>query len=198
MLTTCTPDSFPILNGTMQGCPLSPILFILALEPFIRTVRNNSAIHGISVGHQQFKTSAYADGLLFSLTQPIISMSALLAEFETYGRLSNLRINFQKLVAISIVTPPPTVSLLQTDFPFQWMTTMIPYLGTRPPTNLKNFFTLNFPPCCIPASLSLTCGNTNTFHGLNDSTSSKCRSCLNFYIYFPPYLCRSRPSFYAL
>lgn len=32
-------DFFTITNGTLQGCPLSPIIFILSLEPFLCTLR---------------------------------------------------------------------------------------------------------------------------------------------------------------
>lgn len=44
----CTP--FPIDRGIRRGCPLSPIQFVLALEPLTHLVRVNSSIHGLSSG----------------------------------------------------------------------------------------------------------------------------------------------------
>lgn len=52
--------------GTEQdGCPLSPLLFILTLEPFIWTVNNLPSIWGFQVGTKTYKPVAYADDLLF-------------------------------------------------------------------------------------------------------------------------------------
>lgn len=51
-------DPFTLYNGTRQGCPLSPILFALSLEPFLSTVRNNPSIHGIVVGNSEHKYAA--------------------------------------------------------------------------------------------------------------------------------------------
>lgn len=62
-----------ITNGTRQVCPLSPLLFILSLEPFIRTVNADTAISGYKVLNREFKTAAYADDLLFFLTNPQIT-----------------------------------------------------------------------------------------------------------------------------
>lgn len=79
-------DSFLITNGMRQGCTLSLLLFALSLEPFLSTIRLNPDIQGVTVGQTQLKFSSYADDLMFSLTNPVVSLPNLLKEFEIYGK----------------------------------------------------------------------------------------------------------------
>lgn len=58
-------DYFSIKNGTRQGCPLSPFLFSLRMEPFAQKVRRTAEIKGIGLGATQFKISLFADDTLF-------------------------------------------------------------------------------------------------------------------------------------
>lgn len=97
-------DPFPIYNGTRQGCPLSPLLFALSLEPFLCAIQLNPDNSGVQVGNRQHKISAYADDLLYSLTNPSVSLPNFVHEFDTHGKLSNLQIG--KSEAMGVGVPP--------------------------------------------------------------------------------------------
>lgn len=141
-----TSDSFPITNGTRQGCPLSPLLFALSLEPFLCHVRQNPNILGVKVNQTQHKVSAYADDLMFSLTTPSVSLPNLLREFATYGALSNLKINFAKSESMGVGITQSQLTYLQSSFKLKWTTTALKYLGTYIPHTLTRLYDLNFPP----------------------------------------------------
>lgn len=63
-------DPINIHNGTRQGCPLSLLLFIITLEPLIRSINLNTDVQGFQINGKEYKLAAYADDLLFFLTQP--------------------------------------------------------------------------------------------------------------------------------
>lgn len=69
---------FDIRNLTRQGCPLSPLLFILSLELFLKRLRGVMDIAGIKVNKEEHKVSAYADNLLFSIRNPNVTVSNLI------------------------------------------------------------------------------------------------------------------------
>ena len=54
-------SSFPLASGVAQGCPLSPLLFLLITEAFTRRVNADTLIAGIRVGNIAHKISQYAD-----------------------------------------------------------------------------------------------------------------------------------------
>lgn len=57
-------DPLDLQRGTRQGCPLSPALFLLAVEPLIQDIKNNKEISGVNVKGTTVKLAAYADDIL--------------------------------------------------------------------------------------------------------------------------------------
>ena len=76
---------FSIRRGVRQGDPLSPYLFILALETLVTAIKQNQGIKGIVVEDKEIKCIAFADDLtnLIRDNESYASLSLLLS---TYGQ----------------------------------------------------------------------------------------------------------------
>lgn len=152
-----------IKNGTRQGCPLSPLLFILSLEPFIRTVQKNTAIQGFQIKNKEYKLAAYADDLLFFLTKPTTTLPNLLQEFAHYGFISNLKINYTKSEALNLSLPDNVLKLTQANSTFTWDKTKLKYLGIWLTPSLKTTYERNFVTFLKNCAKDLTVWNENYF-----------------------------------
>uniref|UniRef100_A0A803KCX1 Reverse transcriptase domain-containing protein n=1 Tax=Xenopus tropicalis TaxID=8364 RepID=A0A803KCX1_XENTR len=137
-------DPIQLQNGTRQGCPLSPLLFVLTLEPLLSTIRNNPNIQGVKVGTTQHKICAYADDLLFTLSQPITTLPNLIIEIEQYSQISNFKINYSKSSALNISLPHSSVIALKDKFSFSWTAHKLTYLGIFLTANYKDWAFINY------------------------------------------------------
>lgn len=65
---------FPLQWGTRRGCPLSPLLFVLVIEPLAIALRSLKDYEGIYRGEVENRVSLYADDLLLYVTNPYESI----------------------------------------------------------------------------------------------------------------------------
>lgn len=119
-------------KGTIlkPGCPLSPIIFAIAIETLAPAIRNNPDIRGVRCGQGSDKCALFADDLLPFLTSPLTWTSIVLKLIKVFGRISGMHINMDKSIALNINIPNPLVEQLTRHFPFAWSDTSIPYLGS--------------------------------------------------------------------
>ena len=86
---------FSVGRGVRQGDPLSPYLFILALESLLTAIKQNNDITGIEVEGKEIKCTAFADDLTNFLRDKK-SYEALNLLLNTYGDCSGLKVNKEK------------------------------------------------------------------------------------------------------
>ena len=87
---------FPVTRGVRQGCPLSPYLFILAIESLANQIRNNQNIKGINVNGIKHVISLYADDTSLFLVGDATPFKECLYIFKKFRLLSGLKMNFDK------------------------------------------------------------------------------------------------------
>lgn len=113
-------DPIKINNSAHQGCPLSPLLFILSLEPLIRTINISQDIKDFTVHDREYKIAAYADDLLFFVSSPHISIPNLVKKFNSFGYISNFKINHSKSEALNVTLSATDYDLLKSNHNFKW------------------------------------------------------------------------------
>lgn len=97
-------DAFTVRNGTRQGCPLSS-LYVLSLEPFLRSLAANKDIKEIPMNGIPCKIAAFTDDIILFLTDLLVIIPNLLKALADFHSLSNVKINFDKSNALNISLP---------------------------------------------------------------------------------------------
>jgi hypothetical protein len=93
-------------KGVKQGCPLSPLLFNICLEPLLEVIRANQRVGGAYVNTSEedikFDVQAYADDVVF-LAQHRDGMSEMLSILEDFTDWARMEVNTSKCATDSYI-----------------------------------------------------------------------------------------------
>lgn len=127
---------FPLCRGTRQGCPLSPLLFAVAIEPLAIALRKNNGFKGIIRGGVEHKVSLYADDLLLFVRDPMSSIDHILSLLNYFGRLSGYKLNIHKTECFPV--NQLANKLQSSSLPFRFSGTGFRYLGVNITKSIKS------------------------------------------------------------
>ncbi len=82
-----------ISKGCRLGCPLSPLLFTLAIERLTIGVHLHQHFCGITIGPTEHKICLYADDVILFMSNLSKSIPAVLQLIKTFGDISGYRVN---------------------------------------------------------------------------------------------------------
>jgi len=82
-------------RGVRQGCPLSPFLFVLAVELLACKIRQDKEIQGLNIFQKEIKVSQFADDTTL-LNSNRNSVKRAITVLDNFGDLSGLRLNSSK------------------------------------------------------------------------------------------------------
>lgn len=92
----------PLPRSTRQGCPLSPMLFAIAIEPFAISLRILCEYTGIIRAKVEHKVSLSADDLLLYISNPLTSVPAIMDKMKHFSLISGYKLNIDKSIIFPI------------------------------------------------------------------------------------------------
>ena len=133
-------EYFKLERGVRQGDPLSPYLFVLAIETLAIAIRQNSEIKGIVIGKEETKLLQYADDTTATLSDKN-SATALFKLLGFFKSVSGLMINCTKTEGMWIGSTRHSKSK---PFQIKWTDEPIKALGVYFTYDIKLLHEKNF------------------------------------------------------
>jgi hypothetical protein len=92
-------EEFKIHCGVPQGCPLSPLAFLIIAEGLTRLIEADPEMEGMIINNTEFKMSQFADDTQISIRN-YKSVAKLWPILDIYENATNMRGNKTKFVGI--------------------------------------------------------------------------------------------------
>ena len=137
-------EFFNITRGIRQGCPLSPLLFVICHELMSITIKGDPDIQGIMINDVEIKISMYADDTTFYVND-VKSLTRIVHILDNLKAYSGLYINRNKSEIIALgyyKAHPPDINIAGLKYsngPFN-------LLGIQFTYDVKDFCKLNYVP----------------------------------------------------
>ena len=136
-------DFFELGRGCRQGDPLSPYIFILAIEPLANEIKENKLIKGIEIANTTYKIGQYADDTFLLLDGSEESVRQSMVTFKFFYLCSGLKLNFDKTVAVWIGQMVDADIVLCPEIKMTWSNSFT-LLGIDFNTDLKQMIKNNY------------------------------------------------------
>ena len=136
-------EFFPVKHGVLQGCPLSPYLFIICMELLTYQIRINKNIKGITIAGCELKNTCYADDASFILGGSKRSFETLIDILENFSFISGLKLNPKKCQVLRIGVTNDTNIVYLEKTKFQWSSYEAKALGMVFSTNKERSLKFN-------------------------------------------------------
>jgi exonuclease III len=131
----------PVGRGMRQGCPLSPILFVIVIELLNIYISQSKKLQGVKMHKTSHIISQFADDTSFYLINKKGMLDRLFTLLQTFGRMSGLKLNVSK----TEILPMGTTS--KKDLPTNYQGLVkeeVKSLGVIITTTLENTVKKNF------------------------------------------------------
>lgn len=138
-----TSANFPISRGTRQGCPLSPLIFALAMEPLTEALRSDPDFTGIPIRDKLFKLSLFADNMALYILNPHKSIPAIERASDSFYIVSGLKVNRTKSLLYPLYMSNNDRTSLEGKYPYAWVTNCWRYLGVKILVQFGSLETIN-------------------------------------------------------
>ena len=132
--------AFPLRSGTIQGCPLSPLLFSIVLEVLAMAIREEKEIKGIQIGKEEVKLSLFAHDMILYIENPKDATRKLLELINEFSKVAGYKINAQKSRAFLYTNNERSEREIKETLPFTIATKRIKYLGINIPNEVKDLY----------------------------------------------------------
>lgn len=149
-LNDTVTKAFPLTRGTRQGCPLSPLLFVIALDPLVRHLLEHHRRCSLQFNSGPLLLTLYADDIILYVRCPDENLTPLLREITRYGTYSGLYINREKSEVLPLTVAPCDRA---GDYLLTWCDDSVKYLGVHIHRDRDHIIQLN----CGPAVERLEC-----------------------------------------